>query len=631
MELLDKINNPAQLKKLNPNELPALAEEIRRVLVATVSKTGGHLASNLGVCELTIALHYCFNTPLDKIIWDVGHQSYVHKILTERKEGFSALRQMDGLSGFPKTSESEHDCFGTGHASTSISAALGIAVARDLKGDKHHVVAVIGDGSMTGGLAFEGLNHAGRLDTNLLVILNDNQMSIDKNVGAMSNYLSNLRTAPGYIGVKADIKKTIGKIPLFGGKIVHAIEKTKAGIKYTLVKHTVFDEYGFNYIGPVDGHNIAELIKVLFRVKKLSGPILLHVCTIKGKGCLEAENAPIKFHGVAPNEENGESSDPRIWNTYSDVFGKSLVHLAEKDKRITAVTAAMPQGTGLAAFAVKFPKKFFDAGIAESHAVTFAAGLANNGFIPIVAIYSTFLQRAYDQILHDVALQNLPVVFGIDRAGIVGGDGETHQGLYDLAYLSHIPNMTIMSPKNRFEFIEMLKFAVKLGSPVAIRYPRAAATGMFKEYAKPLELGKSEIITEGKNILLIALGEMVETAFEVSRKLLQNNISVCIINARFVKPFDDDIIKRARNFKYVFTLESAVYAGGLGQIIAGKFTENRINVFFRAFTYPDEFLKQGAVDEIKQFYKMDATGIFERICGFYENKNSGNNSKQQQN
>jgi len=572
------------------------------------------LASNLGVVELTIALHYCFNSPADKIIWDVGHQSYVHKILTGRKDKFTGLRMYGGISGFPKAAESPHDIIDSGHSSTSISVALGIAAARDLKKENYSVISVIGDGSMTGGLAFEALNCAGRAKTDLIVILNDNQMSIAENVGAMSNYLNNLRTAPGYIMAKQDVKKLLRKVPIVGQKAVGAIEKTKDSLKYMLVKGTIFDEYGFNYIGPVDGHDTEQLIKVLKRVKRIKGPVLLHVYTIKGKGYPLAESQPENFHGIGPYDiESGETADARIWNTYSDVFGKTMMDLAEKNKKIVAITAAMPSGTGLSEFSKRFPERFFDVGIAEAHAVTFASGIAKNGFTPVVAVYSTFLQRAYDQILHDVCLQNLHVVFAVDRAGVVGGDGETHQGLYDLAFLSHIPNMTIASPKNRTEFTAMLKFAVNFDGCMAIRYPRGAASDILKGFNAGIVLGKSETIQDGGDIIIIALGEMVKTALDTADKLAKDGIRVTLVNARFVKPLDMDLMDSLSGYKYIFIMESAVITGGLSAAAAAELAARNINAVFHAFAFPDIFLHQGNPDELMREYGLDAESVYRKI------------------
>lgn len=603
------------MKRLSVNALNILSSEIREFLISSISETGGHLASNLGVVELTVALHYCFDSPKDKIVWDVGHQSYVHKILTGRRDQFGTLRMLGGLSGFPKASESPHDIIDTGHSSTSISAGLGLAVARDLKKEKYSIISVIGDGSMTGGLAFEALNCAGRSETDLIVILNDNQMSISENVGGLSNYLNNLRTAPSYLGAKEDVSKLLRKMPVVGDKLERAIEKTKDSLKYILVPGTLFDEYGLNYIGPVDGHNIEGLINVLTRIKNMSGPVLLHVYTKKGKGYTLAEKSPESFHGVGPYDiESGEPVDTKIWNTYSDVFGKTLIKLSKQNKNIVAITAAMPSGTGLSEFAKRFPDRIFDVGIAEAHAVTFASGMAKNGFIPVFAVYSTFLQRAYDQILHDVCISNLHVVFAIDRAGVVGGDGETHQGLYDLAYLSHIPNMTVMAPKNKTEFIAMLDFAINyLDGPVAVRYPRGAASGVLKELRTDLIYGKSEIIRDGKDLIIIALGDMVETAVKAIELLEKEGLNPGLVNARFVKPLDEDLIEKLKGYKYVFTMESAIKSGGLSSAVASAMAERKIDAVFYPFAFPDVFLRHGSPGELLREYGLDAEGVYKRI------------------
>jgi 1-deoxy-D-xylulose-5-phosphate synthase len=597
-------------------ELQALAGEIRAFLVSSVRETGGHLASNLGVVELTIALHYCFDSPGDKIVWDVGHQCYVHKLLTGRGAGFKTLRARGGMSGFPKASESPHDAFNTGHASTSVSAALGLAAARDLAGEGGAVIAVIGDGAMSGGLAFEALNCAGRAGTNLIVILNDNQMSISKSAGALTNYLNDLRTRRTYLSAKRGLSRLLEKTPLVGGLLAGAASGFKNFMKQMLVPPTVFDDYGFNYIGPADGHDLRRLISVLERVKGMKGPILLHVHTKKGKGCPEAELDPERFHSVnQKSNDTEEISEVREWNTYSDVFGWQITRLAEKNGRIAAITAAMPASVGLSGFRERFPDRFFDVGIAEGHAVTFAAGLAKGGFIPVVAVYSTFLQRGYDQILHDAAISNLHVVFAVDRAGISGGDGETHQGLYDLAYLSHIPNMVVMTPKNRWEFADMLEFALEHPAPTAIRYPRGAAGGIFKEARAPVELGRAEVIESGRDIILIFAGDMAETAAAVSERLKKDGRSPALVNIRFIKPVDGELVRSLAEYRYVFTLETAAGSGGLGSIIAreglcGGFLKN---AEFYSFALPDEFVPQGTRSEAMKEYGLDADGVYRRI------------------
>ncbi|MCL2699186.1 MAG: 1-deoxy-D-xylulose-5-phosphate synthase [Defluviitaleaceae bacterium] len=610
---LDKIKSPADLKKIRPPGLVSLCGEIRLFLVETVAKTGGHLASNLGVVELTVALHYVFNTPKDKIVWDVGHQAYIHKLLTGRKGKFRSLRQLGGMSGFPKPNESPHDCFATGHSSTSISAALGFAVSRDLAGDDYSVIAVIGDGSMTGGLAYEAMNNAGRQGSDLLVILNDNQMSISENVGALSKHLSDMRIAPSYIGVKKSVRGMLEKMPVIGGGIERFIERAKDGIKYMLVPGVLFEELGFNYVGPVDGHDLEQLIAVLGKVRRMSGPVLLHVYTTKGKGYDRAETAPAKYHGVDSfNIETGNPLETKVWDTYSDVLGKAMQQLAEKNDKIVAVTAAMPDGTGLAEFASRYPERFFDVGIAESHAVTFSAAMAKNGFIPVVAIYSTFLQRSYDQILHDVCTQNLHVIFAIDRAGVSGPDGETHQGVFDISFLAHIPNITIMAPVNKREFIEMLDFAAGMNSPVAIRFPRGSASRVIRDEFSPIELGRAQVIGDGnkEGVAIVALGSMMEVGFEVYTRLLDNGYNATLINPRFIKPIDADMANSLREHRLSVVLEDNAEIGGFASMLPreGKLLR---------FAFPDEFIEHGERWELLRKYGMDAESVYERIERFF--------------
>ncbi|GHU75309.1 1-deoxy-D-xylulose-5-phosphate synthase [Clostridia bacterium] len=615
--MLENVNSVSDLKKLTIKELPVLAGEIRDFLITSISETGGHLASNLGVVELTIALHYCFDSPVDKIVWDVGHQSYVHKILTGRRDKFDTLRKYKGLSGFPKTSESPHDIVDTGHSSTSISAALGLATARDLSGEKHSVLAVIGDGSMTGGLAFEGINHAGRLDTNLIVILNDNQMSISENVGALSKHLNRLRTAPSYSVAKENVHRFLKRLPIFGEALGEMTLRTKDAIKYLLIPNTMFDEYGFNYIGPFDGHNLPQLIDVLKRVKKMKGPILLHVYTKKGKGYPLAERSPENYHGIEPYDiESGRPIKVKVWNTYSDVFGKTLLQMARDNDKIVAITAAMPSGVGLTPFAAEFPSRVFDVGIAEGHAVTFAAGLARAGYVPVFAVYSTFLQRGYDQILHDIALPKLHAVFAVDRAGIVGGDGETHQGLYDVSFLCGIPNMTVLAPKNKNELIDMMKFAADFDAPIAIRYPKGAVSSVYKEVRTPIVFGKSETLEQGRDILIIFAGDMGETAAYVYEQLSRGGYEPTLVNARFMKPIDTDLVDALADYKYVFVLESVVETGGLANSIlfqANKRNTLNKEVVFMAFNFPDTFVAQGGRPEILREYGLDEKAILGKI------------------
>ncbi len=615
MGYLDKIESPDDLKNLTPKELKCLCTELRRYLVKTLANTGGHLASNLGVVELTVALHYCFNTPDDKIIWDVGHQSYIHKILTGRRKELETIRQRNGLSGFPRPDESEHDAFGTGHSSTSISAGLGMCCARELKGEDHSVISVIGDGSLTGGLAYEGLNNAGRFKGNFIVILNDNQMSISENVGAMARSLNALRTARPYLNVKEDTADLLQKIPFVGKGISDAIEKTKNSIKYLFVPGALFEELGFKYIGPINGHCLMDLISILNKLKHMNRPVLLHVYTTKGKGYIQAERAPAAFHGIDSfNIKTGKPMSATKQHTYSNIFGSALTEIAKTESKTVAITAAMVQGTGLENFEKTFPHRIFDVGIAEPHAVTFAAGLAKEGLIPVVAIYSTFLQRAYDQILHDVCLQNLHVIFAIDRAGVVGRDGETHQGMFDIAFLSHIPNITVMSPKNAAELTAMLKYAVKLNSPVAIRFPRAAASNLFEDMQTPIEQGKSETLYQGSKIAVISLGAMADTAHDVYQRLVKDGHIPTLINARFIKPLDKRMVSDLKDYDRVFILEDANKTGGFGSLVAEEMRNQNIDTGkLHVFAFPDEFIKHGTRDEIFKQYGMDAESIHSKI------------------
>lgn len=537
--MLERIQKENDIKNLDMEELPVLAQEIREFLVEKVSRAGGHLASNLGVVELTMALHLVFDLPEDKIIWDVGHQSYTHKLLTGRKEGFDSLRSYGGLSGFPKRKESQCDAFDTGHSSTSISAGLGLVEAREIRGEDYHVISVIGDGSLTGGMAYEALNNASHLKTNFIIILNDNHMSISENVGGMSKYLSHLRTADLYTGLKKSVTNVLEHVPVVGNTMIEQIRKTKSSIKQLVVPGMLFEDMGITYFGPIQGHNIPMLLRALTEAKKVEGPVLLHVMTQKGKGYEPAESAPDKFHGIGPFDiKSGEVTAKKKADTYTDVFGKVLCAEAAKSPRIAAVTAAMADGTGLAGFKKRFPNRFFDVGIAEGHAVTFCAGLAAGGLKPVFAVYSSFLQRGYDQIIHDVALQNLPVVFAVDRAGLVGNDGETHQGIFDLSYLSAVPNMTVMSPKNKWEMADMVRFAVEYDGPIALRYPRGTACEGCQECRAPIEYGKSEWIYEEEDIAILSVGHMFEEAIEVRKNLKEKGYKCSLINARFVKPVD---------------------------------------------------------------------------------------------
>jgi len=618
--LLDRINSPEKLKRLSTTAMEALAAEIRDFLVHSIADTGGHLASNLGVVELTLALHKVFDSPKDKLIWDVGHQSYIHKIITGRKDRFHTLRKLDGLSGFPKISESEHDAFGTGHSSTAISAALGLAAARDLRtcskncAKRERIIAIVGDGSMTGGLSYEGLNNAGRSDTDLIVILNDNQMSISENVGAISRHLNHIRTGPLYLGAKQDVHRILDKLPFVGSSLSRGIESSKALLKYLLLHGVLFEEMGFRYFGPVDGHNLTTLIDVLKGIKQIRGPVLVHALTTKGKGYESAERAPASFHGVgAFNVNTGKPTGGSSAPSYTDIFSKALVKRAARDKKIVAITAAMPGGTGLAPFKERFPKRFFDVGIAEGHAVTFAAGLAKGGMKPVFAVYSSFLQRGYDQILHDVALQNLPVIFAIDRAGIVGEDGDTHQGIYDLSYLCHIPNMTVLAPKDGNELISMLDFALAHNGPVALRYPRdQAPTDAPKP--SPILYGQSETIYEGDDIALVSVGTMAQTAMKVADILRKDGHNPSIYNARFVKPMDMRLVKKLSNYDKVYVLEDAARIGGFGMRLSEALSISPKWVpRLHTFAFPDVFIEAGERDELFRRYKLDANGIAEYI------------------
>jgi len=604
------------LKTMSYEELNILAKEIRELIIDVVSKNGGHLASNLGVVELTIALHKVFNSDYDKIIWDVGHQSYVHKILTGRKDVFHTIRKYKGISGFPKRKESPHDIFEVGHSSTSISAGLGYALSRDIKKEGYNIVSVIGDGAMTAGMAFEALNHAGDSGTNLIVVLNDNEMSISQNVGGLSKYLNRIRTAPTYFKLKEDVEAILTSIPGIGKQVFKTAERAKDSVKYFFVPGMFFEDLGFKYLGPIDGHNISDIVRELERAKKVRGPVLVHVLTKKGKGYKPAEENPDKFHGTPPFEiSTGKPLDIQNQPSYSDVLGDTLINLAEKDSRIVAITAAMPEGTGLSKYKEKFSNRFFDVGIAEQHGVTLAAGLASNGLKPYFVVYSSFLQRGYDQVLHDVCIQKLPVVFAIDRAGVVGSDGETHHGVFDLSYLSHMPNMVIMAPKDRTEFIEMLEFSKDFNGPLAIRYPRGNCYDIIE--GKPrtkIELGKAEIIAKGKDLALLAIGKMVEIAYEVSKVLSNEGKSVTLVNARFVKPLDEELIKDiAKTHSFIVTLEDNVKIGGYGSLVNDLLIENGYKGQVLNIALPDIFIEHGSIEELFKQYNMDAQGVLDKI------------------
>jgi len=614
-KILDSINSPADLKKLSYQELEVLSKELRDYVIKVVSENGGHLASNLGVVELTLALHRVFDAPRDKIVWDVGHQSYIHKIITGRRESFATLRKINGISGFPKKEESAYDAFETGHSSTSISAALGMAKARDLAGENYSVAAVIGDGALTGGMAFEALNHAGDFPTNLIVILNDNEMSISHNIGGLSNYLSKLRTEPAYFKMKSKIEAILNRIPVIGGSMFRGAERLRDWMKYLLVPGVIFEELGFKYFGPIDGHDIRKLEDVIRRAKTYNGyPVLIHVVTVKGKGYSIAENKPDIYHGISPFFiENGELKSKDSRKTYSEIFGDTLLKLADKDNKIVAVSAAMAEGTGLSGFASKYKDRFFDVGIAEQHAVTFCAGLASEGFRPVFAVYSTFLQRAYDQIIHDVCMQKLNVVFAIDRAGIVGSDGETHQGVFDITYLRHIPNIRIMSPKDGNELSEMLEMALYLEGPSAIRYPRGKAK-KFEFAHTPLELGKSEVIMEGKDGVIISEGNMVSIALEVCDKLKKAGRNFTLVNARFIKPLDEELlVGLSKKHKLIYTLEDNVVSGGFGSSILEFFSRLRADVDVRIIGFDDSFIPHGEKEELYSLKKIDSESVFNTI------------------
>ncbi|MDF2989036.1 MAG: 1-deoxy-D-xylulose-5-phosphate synthase [Eubacterium sp.] len=614
MGYLENINSPDDIKQLNNEQLSELADEIRNFLVHKVSKTGGHLASNLGIVELTIALHKIFKTESDRVVWDVGHQSYVHKILTGRRDDFDTLRKLGGLSGFPKTCESKHDCFNTGHSSTSISAALGIARARDLMHENYSVIAVIGDGAMTGGMSYEALNDAGRSTSNFIVILNDNEMSIAQNVGGMSKYLSKLRTDPFYTKTKEDIDNFLNRMPNFSNKARRVISKLKGTVKYIFTPGVFFEQLGYKYYGPVDGHNIEEISKALIAAKKIKGPVMVHLNTQKGKGYSFAEESPDRFHGIAPFEvETGETFGNSVPD-YSEVFGDAMCAMASSDNRIVAISAAMAKGTGLYRFSTEFPERFFDVGIAEQHAVTSAAGMSINGLIPVVAIYSSFLQRGYDQIIHDVATQNLHVVFAVDRAGIVGEDGETHQGVFDLSYLSHIPNMKVMAPADYYELRQMLDYAVNgQKGPVAIRYPRGRGKDCLAQRI-PLEAGKAAVLRKGEKICIIAAGSMVETALQSAELLETANINAEVVSARFIKPIDEELISKiAGEFDFIITLEDNCKFGGFGSRVLNFVNGQNYKAKISILGLPDEFIPHGSRSELLRKSGLDAESIAQYI------------------
>ena len=619
--ILERIQKANDIKKLKWEEQDVLAAEIRQFLVEKLSKTGGHLASNLGVVELTMAMHLAFSLPKDKIIWDVGHQAYTHKILTGRKDGFDNLRQYGGMSGFPKRKESNCDAFDTGHSSTSLAAGLGYVEARDILGKDYKVVSVIGDGSLTGGMAFEALNNAAHLKSNYIIVLNDNNMSISENVGGMSKYLDGLRTANFYNELKKGVTNTLNKIPGAGEKIVKGIRKTKNSIKQLFVPGMLFEDMGITYLGPVDGHDIKKLYRTFKEAQKMEHAVLVHVLTKKGKGYAPAEQMPSKFHGVSPFDvQTGDVLNQKKADSYTDVFAETMCEIGETEPRLVAITAAMKDGTGLGKFQETFPDRFYDVGIAEQHAVTFAAGLAAAGMKPVVAVYSSFLQRAYDQIVHDVCMQNLPVIFAIDRAGLVGNDGETHQGAYDVAYLSHIPNMTILAPKNRKEFVEMMSFAVKHNGPVAIRYPRGEVYDGLTEYMEPIVCGKSEVIQKESDIAIFGCGHMMETAEQVYHSLKEKGHSCSLINSRFVKPLDTDALhEMAERHRLFVTIEDATVAGGYGAHVVRYVSEQNINVRVITMGIPDCFVEHGSILQLRKQIGLDTVSIVEKIENAWEN------------
>lgn len=617
--VLEMIRKENDIRKLNEEQLRVLADEIRQFLIEKISATGGHLASNLGVVELTMALHLTLDFPQDKLIWDVGHQSYTHKLLTGRKEGFDKLRKYGGMSGFPKRKESDCDAFDTGHSSTSVSAGLGYVAARELLGQNHSVVSVIGDGSLTGGMAFEALNNASRLKSNFIIVLNDNNMSISENVGGMSKYLNGLRTAHAYTDIKRGVEGTLKKIPKKGDQIVNQIKKTKSGIKQLFVPGMLFEDMGITYLGPVDGHDIRKLLRVFHEAKRVDHAVLVHVITKKGKGYAPAEENPARFHGTEPFDiATGEPKAPGTRDSYTQVFSKVLTDIARKDDKVVAITAAMADGTGLSSFARYFPNRFFDVGIAEEHAMTFAAGLAAGGMKPVFAVYSSFLQRAYDQTLHDVCLQNLPVMIAVDRAGLVGSDGETHQGVFDLSYLSTIPNMTIISPKNRWEMADMVRFAVDFQYPIALRYPRGSAYEGMREFRAPIEYGKSEVLYEEEDIAVIFVGHMAELADQVRKELKKTGYSCSLVNARFVKPLDTGLLEElAKDHSLFVTIEENVLTGGFGEQVMEYVSRASLGVHVRNIGITDDYVEHGNVELLRKEVGLDCDAVVKQVVTDY--------------
>ena len=615
--VLEKIKKPNDIKKIPKENLDILAQEIRQFLIETISETGGHLAANLGAVELTMAIHLVMDFPEDKLIFDVGHQSYTHKILTGRKNEFATLRKFGGLAGFPKTKESDCDAFDTGHSSTSISAGLGMAFARTMQGKNNTVISVIGDGSLTGGMAYEALNNASKAETPFIIVLNDNNMSISENVGGVSSYLNQIRTTEAYLELKEDVKNKLKTVPK-GKNMIHKIQNVKSGFKQLMIPGMYFEDMGITYLGPVNGHDIPAMVKVLKEAKRCKTPVLVHVLTQKGRGYAPAERHPARFHGAEPFDiETGLPAVKRTTPNYTDIFSTVMCKLGASNPKVVAITAAMPDGTGLKRFRNMYPDRFFDVGIAEQHAVTFAAGMAASGMRPVVAVYSSFLQRAFDQILHDVCIQKLPVVFAIDRAGIVGSDGETHQGIFDLSFLSEMPNMTVMAPKNKWELADMVRYAVEYNGPVAIRYPRGQAFEGLGEYRPAIEYGKSEWIYEEEDICLLAVGSMVKTALEVREKLIAEGRKVSLINARFVKPIDEEAVKKAcKGHKLIVTMEENILSGGYGEAVRQYADSIKTKAKLLNIAIPDTFVEHGKPAELMQMLHMDAQGIAEQIMKF---------------
>ncbi|MCP3676403.1 MAG: 1-deoxy-D-xylulose-5-phosphate synthase [Deltaproteobacteria bacterium] len=614
-KLLDKIDSPVDLKKLPQEQLPLVATELREMILETVSRTGGHLASSLGAVEITIALHYVFDGTSDDIIWDVGHQAYPHKILTGRREQFKTLRQFQGMSGFPKRSESPYDAFGVGHASTSISAALGMTVARDLRQGSNKVIAIIGDGSMTAGLAFEGLNQAGHLNRDLMVILNDNEMSISKNVGALSSFLSRKITGRFATKLKKEIEGIFHAIPFVGDRLITMAKRAEDSLISLITPGMLFEGLGFHYIGPIDGHDIGGLIKTFTDSKDLEGPLLIHLLTKKGKGCAFAEEEPSRFHGLGPfNIKSGKSEGVKK-RSYTDVFSEALLEIAEGDNRVVAITAAMPEGTGLAKFEKRYPDRFFDVGIAEQHAITFAAGLATKGFVPVTGIYSTFLQRAYDEVMHDVCLQNLPVVIALDRAGIVGQDGPTHHGLFDISFLRHLPKIIIMAPKDEEELRHLLYTAVKAGCPAVVRYPRGNCAGVEeREPMKELPLGKAEVLREGGDITILVTGTMVYPALEAAEAVGGEGIAAGVVNCRFIKPLDEELIVDLASRKTrLLTVEESALQGGFGSAVLELLEDRGVTCEIKRMGVPDRFVEHGTQQELRALLGLDSSGIADKV------------------